>query len=215
MIRRAVLALLFILLIYLIYLGGRIIVERRVVSARVDTIIAAADPADVALTPARMAMLLRVEDPTFWTNKGIDFTSPGASMTTLSQSLGKRVFFAHFSPGLPKGELLALSRFALYPEVDKRRTLKAFLATAYFGRRNGHGVVGIGPAARTWFGKSLSALSDREFLSLIAMAPSPNTLDPQRHAAANAERVLRIERLLANRCRPKGLRDVMLEGCAA
>lgn len=214
MIRRIAVAVLIVFLFYVAYLGGRIMIERRTVSARVDAIIAAADPADVTLSPARTAVLLKIEDPTFLTNKGIDFSTPGASMTTLSQSLGKRIFFEHFHPGLPKGELIALTRFALYPKVDKQRTLKAFLATAYFGRRNGRAVTGIGPAARAWFGKSLAALNDREYLSLIAMGPSPKTLDPERHAAANAERVRRIERLLANRCQPTGLNDVMLEGCA-
>jgi hypothetical protein len=214
MIRHIAIALLIAVLVYLIYLGGRIMVERRSVSARVDAIIAAADPADVTLSPARAAMLLRVQDPTFLTNKGVDFSTPGAGMTTLSQSLGKRIFFDRFKPGLAKGELIALTRFALYPTVDKRRTLKAFLATAYFGRRDGRAVIGFGPAARAWFGRSLASLDDREFLSLVAMLVAPAALDPVSHAAAKAERVVRIKGLLARRCRPAGLRDVMLAGCA-
>ena len=130
------------------------------------------------------------------------------------QVIGKRIFFEHFTPGFPKGELIALTRFALYPNVDKQRTLKAFLATAYFGHRNGRAVIGIGPAARAWFGRPLAALDDRQFLSLIAMGPAPNALNPERHAAANADRVARIERLIANQCRPTGLMDVLLDGCA-
>ena len=215
MIRRLALAFGALFLLYGLYLGWRVATERSRVSARVDSIIAAADPADVTLSPTRTTMLLRVEDPTFATNKGLDFSTPGASMTTVSQSLGKRIFFERFRPGFPKGELIVLTRFALYPEVDKQRTLKAFLATAYFGHRDGREVVGIGPAARAWFGKPLAALSDREFLSLVAMGPSPRTLDPVRHAAANADRVARIERLLAGRCQPDGLSDVMLDGCAS
>ena len=215
MIRRALAALLVLVLVYAVYLGGRIVVERRTVAERVDAIIAAADPADLRLSPLRTRQLLRVEDPTFWTNKGIDFASPGAGMTTLSQGLGKRLFFDRFTPGFAKGELIALTRFALYPEVDKQRTLQAFLATAYFGRREGRAVIGMGPAARAWFGRPLAALDERQFLSLVAMLPAPSNLDPERHAAANAARVARIERLLADRCRPTGLRDVMFEGCAA
>lgn len=214
MIRRIALALGAVILAYAAYLGWRVAVERGRVSQRVDSIIAAADPADIALSSRRTAMLLKVEDPTFWTNKGLDFGTAGGGMTTLSQSLGKRIFFEGFKPGFAKGELIVLTRFALYPKVDKRRTLRAYLASAYFGRRNGRAVIGIGPAARAWYGKPLAALSDREYLSLIAMGPSPRTLDPVGHAAANADRVARIERLLANRCAPRGLRDVMLEGCA-
>ena len=96
----------------------------------------------------------------------------------------------------------------------QQRTLKAFLATAYFGRRDGRAVIGFGPAARAWFGRPLGGLGDGEFLSLVAMLVAPTTLDPVRHPAANAERVRRIRRLLADNCRPTGLRDVMLEGCA-
>ncbi len=214
MIRRLATALLVVVLIYAIYLGGRIVVERSTISAKVDAIIAGTDPADVSLSPRRTRQLLRVEDPTFLTNKGIDFSTPGAGMTTLSQSLGKRLFFERFAPGFAKGELIALTRFALYPNVDKQRTLKAFLATAYFGRHNGRAVVGIGNAARAYYGRPLADLDNRQYLSLVAMGPAPSMLNPIRHAAANAERVGRIERLLANQCRPSGLRDVMLKGCA-
>ena len=214
MIRRVGAVLLLVLLVYAIYLAGRVAVERRAVSARVDAIIAAADQAEVTLSPARTALLLKIQDPTFLTNKGVDFSTPGAGMTTLSQSLGKRIFFKHFRPGLRKGELIVLTRFALYPKVDKQRTLKAFLARAYFGNRKGRPIIGMGPAARAWFGRPLARLDDRQYLSLVAMILAPATFDPVRHPAAIAGRVARIERLLANQCRPTGLRDVMLEGCA-
>lgn len=214
MMRKLALTMGALLLAYGMYLGWRVATERSRVSDRVDAIIAAADPVDVTLTLQRTIILLRVEDPTFWTNNGIDFSTPGAGITTLSQSLGKRIFFERFRPGFPKGELIVLTRFALYPKVDKLRTLRAFLATAYFGHRDGRAVIGIGSAARAWYGKPLAALSDREYLSLIAMGPAPKKLDSMRHPAANADRVARIERLIAGHCTPAGLRDVMLEGCA-
>ena len=213
MIRRVALMLGALLVLYGAYLGWRIAVERGRVSQRVDAIIAAADPAELTLPPKRVTMLLAVEDPTFPTNHGIDFSTPGASMTTLSQSLGKRIFFTHFHPGFPKGELIALTRFALYPKVDKRRTLQAFIARAEFGSFNGRRVIGFADASRVWLGKPLATLTDREYVSLIAMLPSPVSLNPRRHPAANAERVSRIERLLAHRCHPTGLRDVYLDGC--
>jgi membrane peptidoglycan carboxypeptidase len=190
------------------------VTERRSVSHRVNAIIAASDPADLTLSKRQAEILLRVEYPTFQRNKGSDFTTPGASMTTISQSLGKHIFFERFEPGFAKGELMALTRFALYPMVDKDRTLKAYLATAYYGRQNGRTVIGLGHAARACFGKAIAALSEDEYLALIAMGPWPRALDPVEHFAANAARVARIKRLLANQCQPTGLRDVMLEGCA-
>ena len=215
MIRKLALAVGALLLLYGVYLGWRVVTERSRVSGRVDAIIAAADPQERALPADRIKILLTIEDPTFLTNKGIDFASPGAGMTTLSQSLGKRIFFGRFRPGFPKGELIVLTRFALYPKVDKSRTLTAFLATAEFGRRSGRPVIGFADASRTWLGKPLGVLDDRDYLALVAMLPAPATYNPLRHPAANADRVARIERLLARRCRPDGLRDVSLNGCAA
>ena len=215
MIRKVTAAVAAIVLFYIAYLGWRIFEERRDVAARVDAIIARADPDELNLPARRVDILLRVEDPTFRTNKGIDLSTPGAGMTTLSQGLGKIIFFEDFEPGFAKGELMALTRFALYPKVDKDRTLQAIVASAYFGTYRGRAVTGFADAARTWFGKPLSQLSDREFLQLEAMLVAPDRFKPGRDDAGRAERVKRIERLLAGRCRPTGLRDVMLEGCRA
>jgi membrane peptidoglycan carboxypeptidase len=191
--------------------------HRRCARARlaIAAILDRADPAIDAIPGQRIAVLLRVEDPTFWINDGIDLTSPGAGFTTLSQGLGKSVLFERFTPGLGKIELMLLTRFALEPSVPKRDILRAFLATAYFGHDEAGAVNGFPEGARRWFGKELADLSDREFIALVAMLPAPNALDPIRHASANAERVERIERLSANRCTPAGFADVFLESCAA
>lgn len=201
-----------LLLLTTLYLGWRVLSEREEVPTKIKRILARAESID--LPAHRIDALLRVEDPTFRTNRGIDLSSPGAGMTTISQSLGKQLFFADFEPGLRKLELMALTRFALYPMVDKDRTLRAFLASAYFGTNRGRPVIGFAEASRTWLGKPLSSLSDREFLGLVAMLPAPDTLKPGRDDGGREERVQRIERLLAGRCQPSGLRDVMLEGCA-
>ena len=213
MIRKLALAAAALVLVYLGYLGWRVFEERRDVSKRIDAIIAGADPDELSLPAHRIAIFLRIEDPTFWVNKGIDLATPGAGMTTLSQGLGKRIFFENFEPGLAKGELMALTRFALYPEVDKDRTLKAVIASAYFGTHRGREVIGFADGSRTWFGKPLAELSDREFIELESMLVAPDRLKPGRDDAGRVQRVERIERLLAGRCRPSGLRDVMLEGC--
>lgn len=214
MIRKIGLAVAALALLHLGYLGWRVVDERRDVAERIDAIIADADPDELSLPPRRVAILLRIEDPTFWTNKGIDLSTPGAGMTTLSQGLGKRIFFEHFKPGFAKGELMALTRFALFPKVDKDRTLKAVIASAYFGTYRGRSVYGFADGARTWFGKPLSQLSNREYLELEAMLVAPDQLKPGRDDAGRRERASRIERLLAGQCKPTGLRDVMLEGCA-
>ena len=197
------------------YLGVRVAQERQVVAGKIDRIIAHADPDELNLPNERVDQLLKVEDPTFWTNKGIDLSTPGASMTTLSQGLGKHIFFERFRPGWNKPELIVLTRFTLYPKVDKRRTLQAIVANAYFGTRRGQAVIGFSDAASTWFGKRLYELPEDEYLQLVAMLVAPDRLKPGRDDAGRLERVGRIKRLLADQCQPAGLRDTMLEGCKA
>ncbi|MBP7147290.1 MAG: transglycosylase domain-containing protein [Acidobacteria bacterium] len=199
---------------YAAYLGWRVAQERRHAPRAVQAILGEIDPTIDAIPGHRIGMLLRVEDPTFWSNNGIDLATPGAGLTTVSQGLGKRIFFERYTPGLAKLELMALTRFALNGVVAKRDILRAFLATAYLGESPAGPVNGFPEGARRWFGKELGELDDREFLGLVAMLPAPNMLDPVRHPRENAERVRRLEKLLAGACAPAGLTDVDLEACA-
>lgn len=199
---------------YGVYLTARVIEERRRAPAAIHKILQSADPAACHVSSRHIAMLIRVEDPTFWTNRGIDLTSPGGGLTTISQGLGKSVLFNQFTPGLQKIELMVLTRFALTRTVSKRDILAAFLDTAYLGDDRRGEVIGFAEGSRRWMGKPLDRLDDAEFLTLVAMLPRPNELDPVQHGHANRERVRRIERLLRDECTPRGLSDVELEGCA-
>jgi membrane carboxypeptidase/penicillin-binding protein len=161
----------------------------------------------------RIDMLLKVEDPSFYSHHGVDFSTPGASMTTITQGLVKRFYFRHFHKGFPKIEQSLIARFVLDPAMPKNDQLQAYLNFTYFGRNDSHPVIGYANAARTYFGRQFAQLNDREFLSLVAMTIAPNELDPIRHKAANDERVRRIEAMLAGKCHPDGLRDVTYEAC--
>ena len=193
----------------------------RVMRARDDTprlmaaALAKADDAVKTLPADRAAMLVAVEDPTFWTNDGTDFSSPGAGDTTITQGLGKLIYFPNgFRPGLRKIELILIAKFATTPLESKTDILHAFLANAYLGGDAQGEVTGFSQGARRWFGKSLTDISDDQFLALVAMLPAPAAFNPVRQAAANAERVKRIKKLLAHQCAPKDHEDWMLEGCA-
>ena len=168
-----------------------------------------------ALPARRVRMLLAVEDPGFHQHRGIDFATPGQGMTTLTQSLAKFLYFERFTPGIGKLELMLVARFALDPAVSKDEQLEIFINHARFGSRRGRPVIGFADAARTFYGRELHQIGDREYLTLVAMLIAPGRLDPARHAAANAERTDRIEAMLAGRCRPQGLRDVNYRDCAA
>jgi membrane carboxypeptidase/penicillin-binding protein len=52
--------------------------------------------------PGWLDELVRVEDPGFYDHNGIDFSSPGAGLTTLTQGLVKIHYFKNFQPGFAK-----------------------------------------------------------------------------------------------------------------
>jgi len=183
---------------------------------RTPTILAEAAKGELTLAdlPARRrAMLLLVEDPGFHRHRGLDFSTPGQGMTNLTQSLVKIFYFDTFEPGFAKLEQSLIARFVLDPAMSKEAQLSAFLNHARFGHFRRRPVIGFADAARTYYGRDFGALDDRQFLGLVAMLMAPNALDPVRRPEANAERVRRIEALLAGRCEPTGLRDVTYEAC--
>ena len=162
----------------------------------------------------RLNMLLKVEDPGFYRHRGVDFSTPGAGMTSITQSLVKRFYFDNFEPGFAKLEQSLIARFVLHPAMSKQAQLQAYLNHSHFGAVRGRRVVGFADAARTFYGREFGDLTDRQFLGLVAMMMAPRTYDPLREPQANAERVSRIEAMLAGRCAPQGLRDVALHACA-
>jgi membrane carboxypeptidase/penicillin-binding protein len=78
----------------------------------------------------RLAMLLKVENPGFYSHRGVDFSTRGAGMTSITQSLVKRFYFDEFKPGFPKLEQSLIARFVLDPAMSKRAHLESFLNEA-------------------------------------------------------------------------------------
>lgn len=184
--------------------------------ARTPGVLASAATREIPLAsipPQRIAILLRVEDPGFYTHHGVDFSTPGQGQTTITQALVKRFYFDRFQPGFAKIEQSLIARFVLDPAMSKHDQLEAYVNYAYFGQQGGRPVIGFADAARRYYGRPFAALNEQQYVSLIAMLMSPRTLDPIRHAKENAERVRRIDALIAGRCRPQGLNDVAYEAC--
>lgn len=165
------------------------------------------------LSPKRRSILLKVEDPGFHQHRGFDASTPGQGKTNLTQSLVKRFYFERFKPGFAKIEQSLIARFVFDPALSKDGQLRAFLNHASFGSARGRQVIGFADAARTFHGREFGALDDRQFISLVAMLMAPNSLDPIRHPKENAERVRRIEAVLAGRCAPTGVSDVSYGAC--
>ncbi len=163
------------------------------------------------LPAQRLNMLLAVEDPAFMRHHGVDLTTPGAGMTTITQGLVKILYFPEgFDPGIDKIRQTLIAQYALSALVSKEDQLALFLNAAYLGNKDGKPVHGYAQGARSYFGKEFAALSDTEFISLVAMLIGPNYFKPG--TPAHDERVKLVQAYLAGRYQPDGLLDVEYKG---
>ena len=165
-----------------------------------------------ALGPERVDWLIEVEDPEFYAHQGIDFTSPGAGATTITQSLAKRLAFEAFEPGIGKVRQTGYA-LGLEQVLSKDQILTLFLETAEMGKGTDDWVVGFFNASHQAFGKEPGDVSRDDFLRLVAVLVAPSKLrlfDPN---AVLDDRVARIDRLLKKDCLPLSHGDVWLSGC--
>ncbi len=165
------------------------------------------------LTARQIEILLKVEDPNFFNHEGIDLKTPGAGLTTITQGLVKILFFKRYRPALVnKIKQSLIARFALDPLVDKRTQLKLFVNYVYLGRAGGRPVYGFAQAAKAYFGKEFSQLTEDEYISLVAMIIAPSKFHVKRNPQANRDRAERIKRLIEGKYKPKGLMDLYYGG---
>jgi len=198
---------------------GVVVMSVRVarLSAKVVAAAPAGAPAGAGLSAERLGVLLAVEDPRFYEHHGIDLRTPGSGWTTITQGLVKIHGYGGFEPGFAHWRKIEQSMVALVVDlrIPKDRQLAMFLDAAYLGTWEGREVRGFEAAAVTYFEIPFDRLGDDRFLSLVAMLPAPNDLHVLGRSERNAERVRRIERMLAGQCRPAGWRDVYYETCAS
>ena len=165
------------------------------------------------LGDARRAQLLMVEDPNFEEHGGVDLLTPGAGITTITQSLAKRVAFAEFKQGVRKIRQTGYA-LGLEQRLSKAQILALWLDTLEIGAGPDGWMTGFFAASDTMFQKAPADLSDREFLLLVAVLIAPGRYDMRAPSGELLERMARIERLIAGQCAPRGNGDVWLEGCA-
>ena len=156
--------------------------------------------------------MLQVEDPGFYQHNGIDLSSPGAGLTSLTQALVKIHYFDDFKPGFAKYKQTILA-LVLDSRMSKQDQLNLVLNSARLGHINGIGISGFDEAAEVYFDKTFSDITHEEFLALVAMLVGPNHFSVLRNPDRNKQRLERINRLLAGACRPAGLRDVYYSEC--
>ncbi|WP_283195241.1 transglycosylase domain-containing protein [Rhizobium sp. AN80A] len=165
-----------------------------------------------SLGAGHLTILLKVEDPNFANHAGVDFSTPGAGATTITQSASKRLAFKKFHPGIGKfrqtGYALGLER-----KLSKEQILALWLDTLEMGKGPEGWITGFHKASSVIYGRPPADLSDTEFIRLVAVLISPGSYKLAESDPTLDERVGRIERLMAGSCAPERLTDVWLEGC--
>lgn len=165
------------------------------------------------LGPGRAEQVLLVDDPGYSAHNGVDLSTDGAGLTTLTQSVGKRVGFANFKPGFRKIRLVGYA-MGLESKLTKQQILALYLNTVWMGRGPKGPMAGYFDASLAIYGRQPAELNSREFLTLVAVPIAPRSFNLVQPNPKLRERVRRIERLVQKQCRPNGLRDVWLTGCA-
>ncbi|MEM8541842.1 MAG: transglycosylase domain-containing protein [Pseudomonadota bacterium] len=187
--------------------------DSKSLKARADLLISD-DKGGSSLGPQKYAQILLVQDPQFESHTGLDISTPGAGITTITQSVAKRLGFEQFKPGIGKirqsGYALGLER-----ELNKEQIMALWLDTLEMGRGPRGWMAGFHNASQQVFAANPSELSHEQFLTLVAVLIAPAQYRIGSNDAGLQERVRRITRLISNECRPLSNGDVWLEGCHA
>ena len=165
----------------------------------------------MGLNKERQQILIKVQDPTFYTHSGIEWPSPLTS-TTITQSLVKKLFFKKFTKGFKKIEQTLIARFVVNPNINKDTQLIAFISTAYLGNKDGKEIYSFNQGALTWFHKPLAELNDDEYISLLAMLIAPNKVQP--NTSYMQERMQRIQKVLKGECVYDNVSQIDLQQCS-
>ena len=190
---------------------------------------AAPVPPMMPLSARQTAILLRVEDPTFFRHPGVSLAE-GQGVATISSAVARDLYLS----GRPlAGVSGALQRFysrvfdccgkvdlgrdvmalVLNAKLPKRNQLALYVADVYMGSQDGKQVIGLPMASTTYFGKPIDEVSEPEFIGLIAMIKAPSEYHPILHPEQHATRVARIQALLDGKCKADGWFDTVYEAC--
>ena len=165
------------------------------------------------LSNEQMDIILMVEDHGFYNHNGLDFSSPGQGMTTITQGLTKYMYFEKFNPGFAKLEQSLIAWLVLNKNFSKQHQLEIMLNHAYLGKNNDQKIRGFEQAAAVYFGKPFAELDEQEFLGLVGMLIGPDNLHPQKNKSQYEQRVARIKNMLSGKCSPTGVYDPYYEAC--
>jgi monofunctional biosynthetic peptidoglycan transglycosylase len=154
------------------------------------------------IAPALARAVVVAEDARFYEHAGVDWEAVRDAFeknwdsgnlrrggSTITQQLAKNLYLSPRRSLWRKLREWAIAG-RLEAALSKRRILEIYLNVVEFGPRT----FGAEAAARRYFGKSASDLSDLEAATLAAVIPSPRIYDPVRHRDRVARRARRILR---------------------
>lgn len=159
------------------------------------------------LSKRQKDILIRVQDPGFYNHNGIDLSTPGAGLTTMTQSIVKILYFDKFKPGIAKIKQSLIARFVVNDIISKDDQITLFINAMFLGCVEGKSIVGLESAANAYYHKPVTRLTEDQYISLIAMLAMPGTFHIIDHPEWNKDRVNRIKALIAGEYQPKGLMD--------
>ncbi len=159
------------------------------------------------LSQRHVEILLKVQDPGFYDHNGVDLSTPGAGLTTITQSIVKKLYFKNFKAGIAKIKQSLIARFVADQMIAKDDQLTLFINLMYFGKVDDRPIIGLESASKAYWNKSVKVIDEEQFISLIAMIVSPKTFHIRNHPTWNKERTNRIKDLVAGNYKPKGLMD--------
>ncbi len=145
------------------------------------------------LPPYVSRAVLAAEDAGFYRHPGVspagilraawvDLTGRGVEQggSTLTQQLVKNLYLTQKRTLSRKARELFLA-FLVELRHDKNEILEAYLNEIYWGRSGPANLMGIGAAARAYFGKDAASLSLAEAATLAGMIRSPGDNSPREH----------------------------------
>ena len=65
------------------------------------------------LNDRQKTIIIKVQDPGFYNHHGIDLSTPGGGLTTISQAIVKKLYFEKFTPGIGKIKQSIIARFVV------------------------------------------------------------------------------------------------------
>lgn len=181
-------------------------------ATRADALIADGRGPD-GLGVERLRQLILVQDPGYLEHGGVDLSTQGAGLTTIPQSLSKRLGFDEFRPGIGK---IRQTGFAvgLENQLSKDQILALWLDTVEMGRGPDGWMTGFFLASESIYGRPVMELIDQEYHRLLAVLIAPSQFRLLEEDDALDDRSSRISRLVLGDCSPDNQRDVWLDGCA-